>query len=577
MRYTSVSTKIWFLDNKSIMLVNSYLLLHCCNIKGIEQSLAAQQEVAFMATDIAPLSDLARGIEVHGIERVSPHKRFHIRIFDNFTMWLSANLVISTVGVGAIAHPFFHLGFWDSFIAILLFNALGVLPVAFFATLGPKLGLRQMTISRFSFGWYGSMIMTIFNVAACLGWSAVNVIIGGQLVESLSNHVIPAWAGILIIAVFTTFVSLYGYKYVHRYERYAWIPMALLFAILAIADISHYQGIPTPAFAGAEIASLITFGGAVYGFATGWSSFAADYNVNQPEDTSFGRVFWLTFLGVFIPCVLLETLGVALTTDAVWGKAFTGSVGGLLSNAAGPLGGFGTLVLILMALSIIANNVPNDYSLGLSMQVLGPRFQKVNRAIWSLIGAVIYVVAALFLAANFGATLESFLLIIAYWLGPWSIILVLEHFVFRRKTYKVDDWNTPSKLPIGWAAVVSMVIGLVGVYLGASQVLFTGPLAHLLGGTDIGSELGIVLAAIAYFILRRVERISRLERHNASFVLRVQRPVSTSLRPPGEFAQGQFSKKGGHARIKSAHVRLVLLDAGRYSNEYSEGEWKSGK
>jgi hypothetical protein len=54
-----------------------------------------------------------------------------------------------------------------------------------------------------------------------------------------------------------------------------------------------------------------------------------------------------------------------------------------------------------------------------------------------------------------------------------------------------------------------MAIGLVGVYLGANQslVTFVGPLARLLGphGTDIGFELGIVFAGIAYFILRRVE------------------------------------------------------------------------
>src|SRR5436305_641040 len=262
-------------------------------------------------------------------------------------MWLSANLVLSTIAVGALASVL-GLGFWDGFIAIVLFNALGVLPVAFFSTLGPKLGLRQMTISRFSFGWYGSMIMAIFNVAACIGWSAVNVIIGGQLVAALSHNVLPAWAGILIIAVFTTFVSLYGYKYVHRYERYAWIPMAILFAILAIADITHYQSISTPALTGAEIASFITFGGAIYGFATGWSSYAADYNVNQPENTSASRIFWLTFLGVLVPCVLLELFGVALTS------VFPGTGGDLLAAANAPLGAFGTVLTILLALSVVA-------------------------------------------------------------------------------------------------------------------------------------------------------------------------------------------------------------------------------
>ncbi len=104
----------------------------------------------------------------------------------------------------------------------------------------------------------------------------------------------------------------------------------------------------------------------------------------------------------------------------------------------------------------------------------------------------------------------------AYWLGPWAIILILEHFVFRHGKYNVDDWNTPSKLPIGWAALVSMGIGLAGVVLGAAQVVtlngkeipVVGPIAHLVNppfGMDVGFELGLILAGIAYLILRRVE------------------------------------------------------------------------
>ncbi len=128
-----------------------------------------------------------RGIETQGIERVLPTSRTHIRIFDNFTMWLSANLVISTVALGSLATLVFSLGFWDSVAAIFLFNALGVLPVAFFSTLGPKLGLRQMTISRFSFGWVGAAIVALFHVVTCIGWSIVNVIVGGQLIFALQR------------------------------------------------------------------------------------------------------------------------------------------------------------------------------------------------------------------------------------------------------------------------------------------------------------------------------------------------------------------------------------------------------
>jgi NCS1 nucleoside transporter family len=450
---------------------------------------------------------LPKGIETHGIERVSPATRTHVRVVDNFTMWLSANLVISTVALGTLAVPVFKLGFWDSVFAIILFNILGVLPVAFFSTLGPRLGLRQMTISRFSFGWVGAIIMALFNVAACVGWSTVNVIVGGQLVSSLSGGVVPSWLGILIIAILTTAVSIYGYKYVHRYERYAWIPLAIIFVIMAVIAGPHVAILQPQQSGLLEVAAFVSFGGAIFGFATGWSSYAADYNVNQPEETSPSRVFWLTFLGVAVPCVVLEIFGMALTTAAIYSK-FSG--GDLLAAVLKPLGGFGTFLLLLLALSIVANNIPNDYSLGLSMQVLGKAFQRVNRAVWTLIGAIIYVAMAIIASSNFDQTLNNFLLVIAYWLAPWAIILILEHFVFRHGRYNVDDWNTPSKLPLGWAAIVAMAFGLFGAYLGASQTLFTGPLANALGGVDIGFELGAVLAAIAFLILRPIElRASR--------------------------------------------------------------------
>ena len=213
--------------------------------------------------------------------------------------------------------------------------------------------------------------MALFNVAACIGWSAVNVIVGAQLITALSDGHVPAWAGILLIAALTTVVSLYGYAYVHRYERVAWIPMA---AIFADPGVRRRAARPSPEDARVQrgrMASFISFGGAIYGFATGWSSYAADYNVNQPEETPPARVFWLTFLGVTIPCVLLEILGLALST------AFKGDAAGdLLAAALHPLGGFGSFLLVLLALSIVANNIPNDYSLGLSMQVLGRAFQK---------------------------------------------------------------------------------------------------------------------------------------------------------------------------------------------------------
>ena len=73
------------------------------------------------------------------------------------------------------------------------------------------------------------------------------------------------------------------------------------------------------------------------------------------------KVACFTFLGLYLPCVLIQLLGAAfaaaaLSPDSIWGDAFTNdSIGGLLGVALiAPLGGFGKFLLVVLALGIIS-------------------------------------------------------------------------------------------------------------------------------------------------------------------------------------------------------------------------------
>jgi purine-cytosine permease-like protein len=76
------------------------------------------------------------------------------------SQWLSANMVVSSFAIGALAIPIFGLGFVDTALTILFINLMGIMPVCFFSTFGPRFGLRQMVLSRFWFGWYGVKLST---------------------------------------------------------------------------------------------------------------------------------------------------------------------------------------------------------------------------------------------------------------------------------------------------------------------------------------------------------------------------------------------------------------------------------
>ena len=63
-------------------------------------------------------------------------------------------------------------------------TALGAICTGLNGTLGPKLGLRQIACSRFSFGFYGSKLCSVLNVIIGGGFAVVNYV---------SFHTLHSW------------------------------------------------------------------------------------------------------------------------------------------------------------------------------------------------------------------------------------------------------------------------------------------------------------------------------------------------------------------------------------------------
>jgi len=456
-------------------------------------------------------------IEQRGIERVPEDERTDTNAILNVgTMWLAANMVVSSFAIGALATPVFGLGFVDTILTIFFFNILGVLPVAFFSTFGPVFGLRQMVLSRFYFGYYGVKIIAVFNILACIGWSCVNTIVGAQLLHAV-NHNVPGYGGILIIAAATFLVTLFGYKVVHMYEFWSWIPSFIVFLII-LGEFAHsgaFENLPM-GVGTSEAASVLSFAASVFGFATGWTSYSSDYTCYQPTTTSRPLVFLSTICGLLFPLFFTQMLGAAVMTASTSHPAYSsgyadGGIGGLLAAVLfPPLGGFGKFCLVVLALSIVANNCPNIYSVGLSMQVMARWSARVPRFLWTLSGTIAYVAIAIPGYSHFESVLENFMLVIAYWLAIYEGVSLTEHFLFKRgiSGYKPGIYATPSLLPPGIAAISAFCVGVAGAVLGMAQVWFTGPIGKKVGGLfggDIGFELGFAFAATSYVLFRKVE------------------------------------------------------------------------
>ena len=99
---------------------------------------------------------------------------------------------------------------------------------------------------------------------------------------------------------------------------------------------------------------------------------------------------------------------------------------------------------------------------------------------------------------------ENFLLIIAYWLGPWLGVVLVDQLLRRSDVTRLlyDQRHT------NWAGPVAMVVGMaVSIPLFSNQVKYTATLVkHHPGLGDITFEVGFVLAALLYAALFTLTR-----------------------------------------------------------------------
>ena len=206
-------------------------------------------------------------------------------------------------------------------------------------------------------------------------------------------------------------ICFFGYKIVHIYEFYSWIPNFIIFMIIlgVFAHSGDFVNIPM-GVGTSELGSVLSFGSIIFGFATGWASYAADYSVYQPAHMSRTKVFCATAIGLIVPLLFTEMLGAAVMTatslnggDNIYQAGYdASSTGGLLAAVLfPPLGTFGKFCLVMLALSIIANNCPNVYSVALTLQVVSRYTAAVPRFVWTTVATGAYIAIAITGYAHF--------------------------------------------------------------------------------------------------------------------------------------------------------------------------------
>ncbi|KAI8623951.1 permease for cytosine/purines, uracil, thiamine, allantoin-domain-containing protein [Xylariaceae sp. FL1651] len=467
------------------------------------------------------------GFEARGITRVLPEERNTPSLWDDVSvalLWFSANISVNNLAVGLFGPLVFHLGFVDSALLAVFGALLGALSTAYMSMWGPQSGHRTMVVLRFFMGYWPAKLPTALNIILMIGYCTIDAIIGGQILSAVNGGSLSIVVGIIVVQIISWVVAVFGMKFFHYYERFAWIPQLLaLFVLIGCAgpsfDISA-QSVGGPAIIAANRLSFLSL--CLY-VPNSWGAAAADFYVYYPEKTSKLKIFTMTLVGLWLSFALVFLLGIGfatgLTRNADWAHAADISTGALLVAGYGPLGGFGGFCAVILALGVVSNSIPGTYSAALGCQVLmGRHGQAVPRWLWSCVLIVVELVLALAGREVLFPIISNFVALMGYWIEFMVFIVLIEHYFFfsssglrpssvgnDKKTLDWSRWEDGSYLPIGYAALTSFLLGWVGAVLGMYQVWFTGPLALLAGPADVGLWVGTGFTIISYIPLRWLE------------------------------------------------------------------------
>ncbi|KAH6951222.1 permease for cytosine/purines, uracil, thiamine, allantoin-domain-containing protein [Ilyonectria sp. MPI-CAGE-AT-0026] len=452
----------------------------------------------------------SHGVELRGAEPVPVEERIDTRYLNIATLFSTASLSLLTISIG-FAYPLvFGLSLAQAAPMIICLNLLFCAPSAYILTIAPRVGMRQLIQFRYVYGKYCNMIISGVSMIALAGFGVLGSVSGGQALASVNPGDISVTGGICIVLVSASVMGLMGYKVLHLYARYAWIPALIGFVILiGCAGDKLSQQMPSSAVGSKPYLAAVSNSAGIM-FSVG--GIIGDFACYMPPEAPKTRLFLYCIGGLAIPFSLVMVAGAAIggATLAIpaWTAAFTtGGVGGILAEIlVGRLGGFGKFILVVIAWSVVPACVRDLYSVTVAIPAMAPILRRVPRVIITVIVTAAMIGVAISASNSFIVSLSSLLSIISYQSGSTTTIFLLEWLIIRKAnpaSFDPEVWNDGKALPSGIPALLTTAISWGPIVCGMSTGWYVGPIGRKVG--DLGFEFAVIVSLLVYIPLRTME------------------------------------------------------------------------
>lgn len=437
-------------------------------------------------------------IEVRSIDFVPEDER-HGRVTDQGLFWFLGNFHFFTIAIGFVG-PSLGLPMLPTILAGIVGMLIGTTFQAFHASQGPEMGLPQMIQSRAQFGFRGVMVPLFGVLVTLLGYNVVGTVLIAEGAKGVWG--LDRTATALAVATIGTVLAVFGHDWLHRAFRLMfWISLPLFLALSLAILTGHAGGAPPQHthFAWPAFLAQLT---AATSFNLSAAPYVSDYSRYLPRKTPRFVLIANVFGGSAFSGIWLIALGAWLATRM-------GATDALVAlHAAGDAmaPGLGSILVAASICALVATVGMTSYSAMMTLVTTADCLRPVRPTRRLRVLVILGVTATwLTIAVCFGGNAITYvcgvLVIMLYFLVPWTAVNLIDYFFLAKGRYVIADLATPKGVYGAWN-----VRGLTAYALGFAASIpffvvpgvYTGPLAAKLAGCDIGWLVSLVATSVAY-------------------------------------------------------------------------------
>jgi NCS1 nucleoside transporter family len=443
-------------------------------------------------------------IEVHSIDYI-PHRERHGSVTNQFTLWFLGNAILATLAVGLIGISLGLSLFW-CIVAIVLGEFFGTFFMAFHSVQGPRMGIPQLLQSRPQFGYFGALIPQAIGVFLYVGFNVFNTIIAGQALHTVVPE-LSLQVSILLMAGLGLVLTLGGYDWIHWVQKWGTYVFLVVFGIFTVGVLFTAKLPATQQVVGDfQLTPFLVVLMVVASYQVSQAPYVSDYSRYLKADISSRSTFLWTYFGSTAGSFWMIALGALLL--AAYPGAQTVDAVAAAGNAI--FSGFGTFSLAIALIGLVSVIALNMYSGSLAGLAAFDAVRPIKASLTVRVVAIAVITilgtgGSLILPQDFLGSYGNFLVILLYFLTPWTAINLVDFYFVRRGDYAIAEIFKPNGIyqRWNWRGLVSYAVGFAVMIPFFSTAIYTGPIASAAGGADFSLFVGLPVSGILYYLLAR--------------------------------------------------------------------------